>query len=86
MDGRKQDVKPLHIKRVVKANYDVTTSYFLCEVIQGQISYQDPDDSIVEIAWKKHEEVSMLQHGFPEDKNMLLSFFDDNPTEVKNLE
>lgn len=74
--------KPLHIKRAVIENYDVTTSYFLCEVIEGQISYQDPDDAIEEIAWKTYEEVSVLQHGFPEDKKMLLSFFDNNPIEV----
>lgn len=73
---------PLHVKKAVIKNFDVTTYYFLCEVIDGQISYHDPDDSIEEVAWKTYEEVLKLQHDYPEDQEMLLSFFDHNPLEV----
>lgn len=74
--------KPLHIKETARKNYEVTTYYFLCEVIEGQISYQDPDDAIEEIAWKTYEEVLELQHDYPEDQEMLLSFIHINPIEV----
>lgn len=81
--GFKTEVKkPLHIKKAVIKNYDVTTYYFLCEVIEGQITYHDPDDSIEEIAWKTYEEVVALEHDYPEDQEMLLSFFENNPLEV----
>ena len=75
-------IKPLHIKKTIRKNYDVTTYYFLCELIEGQISYQDPDDAIEEIAWKTYEEVLELQHDYPEDQEILLSFLDNNPINV----
>jgi ADP-ribose pyrophosphatase YjhB (NUDIX family) len=81
--GFKTEVKkPLQVKEAIIKNYDVTTHYFLCEVIGGQISFHDPDDSIEEIAWKTYEEVLELQHDYPEDQEMLLSFFENNPLKV----
>lgn len=81
--GFKTEIKkPLHIKKTIIKNYDVTTYYFLCKVNEGQISYHDPDDSIEEIAWKTYEEILELQHDYPEDQKMLLSFFDHNPLKV----
>ncbi|WP_235318367.1 NUDIX hydrolase [Planococcus sp. CAU13] len=43
-------IKPLHIKKAIIQNFDVTTYYFLCKVNEGHISYHDPDDSIEEVA------------------------------------
>ncbi|MEO4052689.1 NUDIX hydrolase [Solibacillus sp. CAU 1738] len=64
----------LHTKKTVIGNYDVTTYYFLCEVVSGQITYHDPDEIIEEIAWKTYDELASLQHDYPEDKEVLLSF------------
>lgn len=73
--GFKTEVKKvLHIKKAVIKNYNVTTHYFLCEIIDGQVTYHDPDDSIEEIAWKTYEDIKTLKHDYPEDKEMLLSF------------
>jgi len=69
--------KPIHIKKAIIKNYDVTTYYFLCRVIEGQISYHDPDDSIEEIAWKTYKEIKELQHEYPEDQEILNSIFND---------
>jgi 8-oxo-dGTP diphosphatase len=81
--GFKTEVKkPLHIKKTIISGYDVTTYYFLCKVIEGQIAYEDPDDAIAEIAWKTYEEVLELQHDYPEDQEILLSFFDTDPIEI----
>lgn len=64
----------LPIKKALIKNYDVTTHYFLCEKAGGDISFHDPDDAIEEISWKSAEEILELQHDYPEDLNMLVSF------------
>ncbi|WP_245890228.1 NUDIX domain-containing protein [Rummeliibacillus pycnus] len=46
----------LHIKKHLFINYHVTTSYFLCDLIGGQITYQDPDGMIEEIDWKSFDD------------------------------
>ena len=71
-------LKPLHVKRTIIKNHDVALHYFLCEVTEGQISYHDPDDAIEEIAWKTGRELSGLIHDYPEDRELLLSFFNKN--------
>lgn len=63
----------LPVKRMQIGNYDVTTHYFLCEKIEGFISYQDPDEEVEEIAWKTAGEISGLVHNYPEDVEMLES-------------
>ena len=74
--GYRVDIsKLLHIKKALIGNYYVTTSYFLCYVIDGQITYHDPDEIIEEIAWKSFEDFKNIQHDYPEDREMLLSYF-----------
>lgn len=73
--------KPIHTKKAIIKNYDVTTYYFLCRVMEGQISYHDPDDSIEEVAWKTYEEILKLHHEYPEDQEILNSIF--NGTTLK---
>lgn len=63
----------LRVKRTQIGDYDVTTHYFLCEKLDGFISYQDPDEEVEEIAWKTAEEISGLVHNYPEDVEMLVS-------------
>ena len=65
----------LHIKEVAIDHYDVMTHYFYCEIKQGEITYHDPDELVEEIAWKTCEEVEEVKHVYPEDREMLLSFF-----------
>lgn len=57
----------VHIKNVAIGDYDVTTYYYSCELIGGQITYHDPDDSIEEIDWKTLEELKKLPLLYEED-------------------
>ena len=70
-------------KHIIIRNYDVTPYYFLCQVIEGRISYQDPDDEIEEIGWKTAEDISTMQHDYPEDLELLRSFFDKDVLEAE---
>lgn len=65
--------KLVHIKNVAIGDYDVTTYYYSCELIGGQITYNDPDDSIEEIEWKTLEELKNLQLLYEEDLESLLT-------------
>lgn len=67
--------KHLHIKKAIIKNYRVTTSYFLCDIIGGQIAYQDPDELIEEIAWKSLHEFHEIEYLYTEDQETLLSYF-----------
>ncbi|MGG0655360.1 NUDIX hydrolase [Rummeliibacillus pycnus] len=69
--------KLLQIKKALIGNYHVTTSYFLCNVIDGQITYHDPDEIIEEISWKTFNDFKKIQHDYPENREMLLSYFND---------
>lgn len=63
----------VHIKNVAIRDYDVTTYYYSCELIGGQITYHDPDDSIEEIEWKTLEELKNLPLLYEEDLENLLA-------------
>ncbi|EIM06824.1 Nudix hydrolase family protein [Planococcus antarcticus DSM 14505] len=85
--GFKVKVKQaIYTKTLVNGNYDVTTYYFLCEITEGQISYEDPDEEIEEIAWKTSEDLLTMQHDYPEDQEMLLSFLDRDVSEVGSIQ
>lgn len=72
--GYKVTIKEtIYTKKTVIGDFDVTTVYFMCEVVSGQITYQDPDETIGEIAWKTSKDVKSLQHLYTEDKELLLS-------------
>ncbi|MDQ0427528.1 8-oxo-dGTP pyrophosphatase MutT (NUDIX family) [Planomicrobium stackebrandtii] len=68
----------IRIKREIVENYDVTTYYFKCEITDGELSYADPDEEIEEISWKTYEDLLAIQHDYPEDLEMLLSFFEES--------
>lgn len=63
--------KPLHTKKTIIKKYDVTTTYFLCEITSGSITYHDPDGIVAEIAWKSLDEIATIEHEYPEDKEVL---------------
>jgi 8-oxo-dGTP diphosphatase len=64
-------IKELHTKQTIIKDYKVTTKYFLCQIIGGNIQYQDPDETIVEISWKNKDEISKVSHLYPEDKEII---------------
>ena len=61
----------VNIKNVTIAEYDVTTHYYLCEIVGGQITYHDPDDSIEEIDWRKISDFDEIEWMFEEDKERI---------------
>lgn len=68
----------LHTKKVMIGEYDVTTEYFLCDIVSGHITYHDPDETIEEIAWKTDKEVASLFHLYEEDRDLLLSLLESS--------
>lgn len=45
--------------------------YFLVEIVSGEITIQDPDEFIHEIAWKSLEEIATLPLAYPDDIHIL---------------
>lgn len=45
--------------------------YFLVEIVSGEITIQDPDEFIHEVAWKSLEEIAELPLAYPEDIHIL---------------
>ena len=70
-----QTIGSIYTKKAVIKDYDVTTSYFQCKLVKGQIAYHDPDDAIEEIAWKTEKDLLHLNLEYPEDRELLLSHF-----------
>ena len=69
------DVKEqLHTKNVQIGQYEVTSHYFLCKVVSGNLCYQDPDYEIEEIAWQTEAELKEVLHDYPEDQEHLIAF------------
>lgn len=74
--GYKAEInQQLLIKKAIIENYYVTTTYFLCNIIGGQIAYQDPDELVEEIAWKSFDDFLNIDCQYPEDREILLSYF-----------
>ncbi|KOF09062.1 phosphohydrolase [Planococcus glaciei] len=72
----------IHTKKIVIKGYDVTTSYFHCKLVEGQIAYHDPDDAIEEIAWKTERDLLHLDLEYPEDLELLLSHLNRRAIEM----
>ena len=45
--------------------------YFLVEIVSGEITIQDPDQFIHEIAWKSLEAIAKLPLAYPEDIHII---------------
>ncbi|WP_342542812.1 NUDIX hydrolase [Paenisporosarcina sp. FSL H8-0542] len=62
-------VSKLQDKNGVNAQYGIyyDLQYFLVEQISGELTLQDPDDFILEIAWKSADELDSLEMSYPED-------------------
>lgn len=73
--GYRIEVKSsVNIKKTSIQNFDVTTHYFLCATIGGELAYNDPDDAIEEVAWKTPTDLLSINLSYIEDREMLLSF------------
>ncbi|WP_430789634.1 NUDIX hydrolase [Virgibacillus flavescens] len=70
-------VKPLFIKEGTTFGIPVTVHYFQIKVDGGSPIIQDPDELIYEIAWKSANEIKDLELSFPEDRNFLLNFINE---------
>ena len=66
-------VTKLQDKRGVNEQWGISfeLKYFLVRVVSGEISVQDPDELILEIAWKSVEEIASLDMSYPEDVEFL---------------
>lgn len=53
-------------------NIIIEVHYYLVEIIAGQMSIQDPDHLIYDIAWKGIDEMQSLSLSFPEDRGLLI--------------
>ncbi|MGI2328488.1 NUDIX hydrolase [Planococcus sp. YIM B11945] len=49
--------------------------YFLVTIIGGNAQIQDPDNLVLDIAWKTEAELRNLVMNYPEDRNYLLAQF-----------
>lgn len=45
--------------------------YFQVKVVSGELTVQDPDELILEIAWKSIDELDQLEMSYPEDVEFL---------------
>jgi 8-oxo-dGTP diphosphatase len=45
--------------------------YFQVKVVSGELTVQDPDELILDIAWKSLEEIDQLEMSYPEDVDYL---------------
>lgn len=68
----------VNIKKTSSENFNVTTFYFLCIPMGGEISYNDPDNAIEEVAWKTPTEIRSINLSYIEDREMLLYFLGTN--------
>ena len=66
-------VTKLQDKRGVNEQWGISfeLEYFQVRVVSGEISVQDPDELILEIAWKSVEEIASLDMSYPEDVEFL---------------
>ena len=63
----------IHNKNGVISEHGISYSveYFLVEIISGEITMQDPDEFIHDIAWKSLEEIQTLDLAYPEDIHII---------------
>ena len=66
-------LEKIHNKSGVISEHGISfhVDYFLVEIISGEITLQDPDEFIHEIAWKSLEEIKNLDLAYPEDIHIL---------------
>lgn len=63
----------LQEKNGTNAQYGITYElhYFQVKVLSGELTVQDPDEFILDIAWKTIEDLEKLKMSYPEDVEFL---------------
>lgn len=62
-------ISKLQDKNGMNAQYGISydIQYFLVKRISGELTLQDPDEFILEIAWKSADELDSLEMSYPQD-------------------
>ncbi|MEK3955159.1 NUDIX hydrolase [Psychrobacillus sp. FSL K6-1464] len=76
----------IHNKNGVISEHGISYSveYFLVEIISGEITIQDPDEFIHDIAWKSLEEIQTLDLAYPEDIHIIEKVIKNAMDELPN--
>lgn len=76
----------IHNKNGVISEHGISYSveYFLVEIISGEITMQDPDEFIHDIAWKSLEEIQTLDFAYPEDIHIIEKVIKNEMDELPN--
>ena len=76
----------IHNKNGVISEHGISYSveYFLVEIISGEITMQDPDEFIHDIAWKSLEEIQTLDLAYPEDIHIIEKVIKNAMEELPN--
>lgn len=76
----------IHNKNGVISEHGISYSveYFLVEIISGEITMQDPDEFIHDIAWKSLEEIQTLDLAYPEDIHIIEKVIKNAMNELPN--
>ncbi|MEK5148625.1 NUDIX hydrolase [Psychrobacillus sp. FSL K6-4615] len=76
----------IHNKNGVISEHGISYSveYFLVEIISGEITMQDPDEFIHDIAWKSLEEIQTLDLAYPEDIHIIEKVIKNEMDELPN--
>lgn len=76
----------IHNKNGVISEHGISYSveYFLVEIISGEITIQDPDEFIHDIAWKSLEEIQTLDLAYPEDIHIIEKVIKNEMDELPN--
>lgn len=65
-------IEELKIKEVTIKGIKVKTYYFRVEKLGESDGIDDPDETIAETDWKSTEEIKVVKHAYPDDKDFLL--------------
>lgn len=70
-------VSKLQDKKGLNAEYGISyeLQYFQVRVISGELTVQDPDELILDIAWKSGVELDQLDMSYPDDLEFLKDLF-----------
>ncbi|MET0960751.1 MAG: NUDIX hydrolase [Psychrobacillus psychrotolerans] len=76
----------IHNKNGVISEHGISYSveYFLVEIISGEITIQDPDEFIHDIAWKSLEEIQTLDLAYSEDIHIIEKVIKNAMDELPN--
>ena len=71
-------VEQIFIKsKETSSGIKVTTYYFEVKAVGGKLRIEDPDGIIHNVGWKSLDEVKECKHAYPEDRDFLISYFND---------